>query len=298
MKRFKKTIRKAWATNKMLGFGGFILEVIRYLLKLDSSVQNSRINPTEVVYNKKLSTLRKIPREVKYNLNFDDLVPHYSDITLLERLVEIFPKIKITIFMSANSRVGRDCNILNNPEFCQRIAQLPKNNFEIGFHGYYHHLNDWARTPEFKYLSKKEATDILRKCERVFKKAGIEFIRGFRPPRFELSKGTQEALEDLNYLFLSDLPKYYEEHKDIKIPRVFANSDIVENEEYIFYKQYRHLLLDTRKYYIHRGHLVGNCDNYLTQESFNNIIKTINNFKKVKFMFLSEIADEIRRRQP
>lgn len=289
MKRIKEFIRKVWGIYKMLGFWGFLKDAsIHFLwrnpIPVDSAAASVTVNDKPAI-----KTTSKV---VKYNLNFDDLLPCDTDLTILERLVQLFPKIKITIFMSINSRLGRNANILNYPEWCQKVAQLPKKNFEIAVHGYYHHLNDWKKTPEFKYLPKKEAMTLLLKCEQAFKKAGIRFIRGFRPPRWEMSRGTEKALEELNYLFLSDTPRFYKEHQDIKIPRIFVNSDIKENEEHIEIKSYKHLLMNPKDFYIHRGHLVGCCDNYLTKDTFDNIVKTINSFGKVEFKFLSEIANE------
>lgn len=256
---------------------------------------NSKVTPVIAIHDDDKSAPKTTLRPVKYNLNFDDLLPCYTDFTLLERLVQLFPEIKVTIFMPINSRVWGNKNILDYPRWCQKIAQLPSKNFEIAPHGYYHHLNDRVRTPEFKYLSKKEAANLLLRCEEAFKRAGIKFIRGFRPPRWEMSKGTEQALEKLGYLFLSDSPRFYEEHQNIKIPRIFANSDIKENEEHIYeVKPYRHLLLDLREFYIHRGHLVSHCDNNLTKDTFDNIVRTVMSFENIEFKFLSEIAEEMR----
>lgn len=110
---------------------------------------------------------------------------------------------------------------------------------------------------------------------------------------------TQDRMDDgFDYLYLSDSPRFYEEHKDIKIPRIFANSDIKENEEYRYeVKPYKHLLIDSQEFYIHRGHLVSWCDNNLTKDTFENIIKTIRSFGNIEFKFLSEIAEEIREQQ-
>lgn len=232
---------------------------------------------------------------VRYNLNFDDLLPCYHNFKLLEKLVRLFPEIKITIFMPINSRDWGDNknNILDHPKWCRKVAKLPSENFEIALHGYYHHLNDEDKTPAFKYLSKEEVIELLLKCEEAFKKAGIRYTKGFRPPRWEISKGTEQALGELGYLYLSDSPRFYEEHKDIEILQIFSNSDIKENEERVMYKACKNVLLDSRKYYIHRGHLVGRLENTLTKANFDNIVRIIRSFENVEFKFLSEIAQEI-----
>lgn len=236
---------------------------------------------------------------VKYNLNLDDLVPAFSKFSYLEHLIELFPEIKITAFLPiANGELGRNQHILRHPGWCERVRQLPKANFEVAIHGYRHSYTvstgpHRIRVPEFKLLTKPEAIKLLQECEQVFQEAKIEFIRGFRPPRWEMSEGTARALEELKYLFLSDSPRFYEAHQDIKIPRVFANSDINENEEYVEVKSYRHLLLNSQDYYVHRGHFISNsCENDLIPETLANIEQTISSFDEVSFKFLSEIAAE------
>lgn len=230
----------------------------------------------------------------RYNLSLDDLLPCYQDFALLEKLIWSLPRIKVTVFVPVNSRdrgEGKN-NILDYPEWCQRVAQLPAGNLEFAIHGYCHH--DAAGTPEFRNLSQGEATRLLLQCEAAFRKAGIRCSKGFRPPRWEMSQGTARALEELGYLYLSDNPELYEAHQDIKIPRLFPNSDIRENEEYHLVKPFKRLLLDSRRYYLHRGHLVSRCRNNLTQDTFDNIVRTVESFSKVEFRFLSEIAEEVK----
>ncbi|OGM21222.1 hypothetical protein A2955_04005 [Candidatus Woesebacteria bacterium RIFCSPLOWO2_01_FULL_37_19] len=288
-----KRVRRVGTTYKMLGLWGTTKESLISILKLDSTSARLREKPS-ISGNFIQSHSVKKSNIVKYNLNFDDLLPKYSNLALLKKLVGKFPNIKITMFMSINSRLARDANIFDYPAWCEEIKNLPKKNFEIGIHGYYHHINDWHNTPEFKYLSKRQARDLLLACERALKKSGIKFVRGFRPPRWELSKGTEKALEELNYSFLSDSPKFYQEHLNIRIPRIFPNSDIEENLDYGDYVPYRDILLDPQEYYIHRGHLFDYCDNNLTPETFDNIVKTIKSFRKVKFVFLSEMVRDTK----
>jgi len=235
----------------------------------------------------------------RYNLSLDDLLPCYRDFALLEDLTQILPEIRITVFMPVDSRdrgEGKN-NILDHPEWCQEVAQLPAENFEFSVHGYYHHHDDAAGTPEFKHLTQSGAIELLLKCEEAFGKAGIRCTKGFRPPRWEMSRGTAQALEELDYLYLSDNPEFYEAHRGIEIPRLFPNSDIRENEEYHLVKPFKRLLLDSRRYYLHRGHLVSLCRNNLTQDTFDNIVRTVRSFEKVEFKFLSEIAEEVKEKQ-
>jgi len=71
-----------------------------------------------------------------------------------------------------------------------------------------------------------------------------------------MSEGCKRALEELGYLYLSDTPRFYNQYKNIKMPRIFSNSDIKENKKYYEIKPYKKYLFDTNKIYIHRRHLV------------------------------------------
>jgi predicted deacetylase len=231
---------------------------------------------------------------VTYNLNLDDLLPRYNDFSLLRRLVREVPRIKVTIFMPISSRdqgEGRN-NILKHQGWCRSLVSLLGKNFELSFHGWQHHLAN--KMPEFKYLTKSDAKELLLRCEDAFDQMGLPYKRGFRPPVWEMSKGTEEALEELGYLYLSDSPRFYEMHKDIRIPRIFSNDDVGAGQEYAEVKPFlgKGILPDPSKYRIQRGHLVSDLRNNLTSKTLSNVLRTIRSLGEVRFSFLSEIAAE------
>lgn len=231
---------------------------------------------------------------IQYNLNLDDLLPRYTDFSVLYKVLRVVPDIKVTVFMPISSRDwGQGKNyILDHPYWCRKVASLPSKNFEFSCHGWEHHLRD--KTPEFKCLSQADATVLLEQCERAFARAGIPFVKGFRPPCWEMSEGTERALENLGYLYLSDSPRFYEEHKDIKIPRIFSNDDIGQGRTYAEVKPFvgSGILPDPGRYCIQRGHLVSDLRNNLTAINLQRVINTVRSLRSVEFKFLSEIAQE------
>lgn len=237
---------------------------------------------------------------VKYNLNFDDLLPDFRNFYLLAKLVRVFPEIKINIALPIASRdLSNNNNIFDYPQWLVVVRQLSRSkNFEFSPHGYYHTtVINGKEVPEFKFVTKEQGRSLILKCERALNQAGIKFVRGFRPPRWEISQTGIEALISLGYLYLSDTPRFYDQHFNLKMPRIFSNSDIRHNEDYIDITLYRHLLSpDPARYYIQRGHISPVSDNYLTSRTTDNIIRTVKllqSFKQVEFRFLSEIAQEI-----
>lgn len=231
---------------------------------------------------------------IQYNLNLDDLLPRLTDFSLLYRLVDAFPAIKVTVFVPISSRDWGDGenDIMKHPAWCRKVAELPRENFELSCHGWCHHLED--KMPEFKHLSHADATALLIRCEWAFSQMELPYVRGFRPPCWEMSSDTVRALEDLRYLYVSDSPRFYEAHGSVRIPRIFANSDVGANEKYAEVKPFlnRGILPDPQQYCIQRGHLVSRLHNNLTLRNFQNVVRTVESLGDVEFKFLSEIAGE------
>lgn len=140
------------------------------------------------------------------NISIDDVSPHpQSSTKVLERcfsLIQTFPNIKFTLFIPIaywrrrpSIATRSPLFISNYPDFCQEIKQLPKNNFEIGYHCYYHGESPQNDNDEFKSLSYEDA---LKKFDLMFEevsKAGLKevFSPLFRPPAWRMSEGAIKA---------------------------------------------------------------------------------------------------------
>jgi len=159
---------------------------------------------------------------MKVNISIDDVSPHpFSSTRVLERcgeLIEVFPDIKFSLFiplaywrtMKSGTTTAKPMYISEFPEFCETILELPEQNYEIGFHGYYHGIPGKSDNDEFQYLNYDDA---LVKIDLMFDevdKAGLQnkFRKIFRPPAWRLSPDSFKALSDRGFevFALTDLP--------------------------------------------------------------------------------------------
>lgn len=231
------------------------------------------------------------------NISIEDLDPKFNNLDLLYEMVDNFPEIKFDIFIPVNSNwwlkkqrikyPNWTNDILKHPEWCKKIINLPKKNFEIGIHGYAHNIGDINHgIPEFLTLNKIQAKKLLLKCEQTFTEAGIPFIRGFRPPQWVCSKGTIEALEDLNYLFNAP-------NLDEKIPSSLITPQIYFNIGLDGTRQ--RSPFSRNKYLLFRGHY--DIATWPLLKNYKYIIKFLKNLQqteKLEFKFYTEIAKDIK----
>ena len=95
----------------------------------------------------------------KVNISIDDVSPHpQAGIGVLDRcceLIDVFPDIKFTLFIPLcyTRLYQRSYPISEFKEFCDIIREIPKRNFEIGYHGYLHGIPHYSNNDEFKNLS-------------------------------------------------------------------------------------------------------------------------------------------------
>lgn len=232
-----------------------------------------------------------------YNLSLDDLIPFYDNFSLLYRLIKTFPEIKINIFIPIQARSYRGMkNILDYPAWCTKVRGLPKENVEFGLHGWFHHLSD--STPEFANLSKEEANQLLKRCEDALEKVGIPFKQGFRPPGWIMSRGSYEACEELEYIYIADNAYCYPyfEYREIKVPRIFINRDLAyEGMIRPFYQSVLYFP-DRARYCLQYGHFISRAKNNFKLGNFYKIVRTIKSLSQVSFKFLSEIGMDMRLR--
>jgi len=161
----------------------------------------------------------------KVNISIDDISPHpKSSVSVFKRCIELireFPKIKFTIFIpvaywrtvpdSGHTATTKPLNILEYPEFCSILKKIPKENFEIGYHGYYHGIPSKSNNDEFQYLSKKQAIEKFNLMFSTVEKAGLKdiFKPIFRPPAWRMSPEAIEAAKEVGIEILTLSSKDY-----------------------------------------------------------------------------------------
>jgi predicted deacetylase len=237
-----------------------------------------------------------------YNLNLDDVTPIFRYFDYFYELVERVPEIKVTMFVPINKMDYPGNNdLLKNPDWCKELEKLPKKNFEISPHGYYHTTR--GRVPEFYYLDYDKANRTMKMCENAFKDMGITFVKGFRPPMWRLSRATVDVLKDRGYLYLADTPRnlQYQEIRKVSIPRIYSNDDIYSGMNSDEIRGYEKLLPDRNRFLLQRGHIISRAYNnlfdrqgeivYKKGENYFRLLKTISGLKNPEFKFLSELVN-------
>ena len=158
----------------------------------------------------------------KINISIDDISPHpKSSVRVLERcfeLIDIFPTIKFTLFVPVcYTRLGQiSFPISEYPNFCKIIKKLPKDNFEIGYHGYRHGITPddnpakvrVSNNDEFKYLNYNQAMEKFVNIDKEIEKTDLVnvFKPIFRPPAWKMSPDSLRAADDWGVEILALTP--------------------------------------------------------------------------------------------
>lgn len=152
---------------------------------------------------------------MKLNISIDDVSPHpKSSIKVLTScfsLLETHPSVKFTLFVpiaywrTMNHPTKSALFINEHPEFCETLRKLPKDNFQIGYHGWYHGVPGKSDNDEFWYLSKAEAREkfLLMKTVVSYAKMNDVFSPIFRPPAWRMSPEAIDVARDEGFKVLA-----------------------------------------------------------------------------------------------
>ena len=160
---------------------------------------------------------------MKINISIDDVSPHpMSSVKVLDRcfeLIEIFPDIKFSLFVPISYwrtvrpeiATQQPLQIDMFPDFCNTIKNLPKNNFEICYHGFFHGIPGKSDNDEFQHLTYEQATEKFNTMFNVVEKSGLQeiFKPIFRPPAWRMSPDAIRAAKDAGIQILALSPKDY-----------------------------------------------------------------------------------------
>jgi predicted deacetylase len=222
------------------------------------------------------------------NISIDDVSPHpRSSTKVLDRcyeLITIFPDIKFTLFIpTCYTRQGeRSYNILNFPIFIDTIKKLPKENFEVGYHGHYHGILNQNSNNEFMFNSYQEANDRIKIMKEIMAICGIAVSPIFRPPAWRITPQAMRALLDNGIITLSLSNDNYaqQEYKefDKHCPKVIYYNCCPP------FKQLQ--LYQTTEIVYHA------CEwdrSYLSKEKTQELVMFLNNINEFKFVFLESL---------
>lgn len=160
---------------------------------------------------------------MKVNISIDDVSPHpLSSTNILHncfKLIKEFPTIKFTLFIPvAYWRTTRPetatkfpLKLDEFPDFCEVLKKLPKENFEICYHGLFHGIPGKSDNDEFQYLTKEQAHEKFSNMFKIVDVAGLKeiFKPIFRPPAWRMSPHAIEAAMEAGITTLALSPKDY-----------------------------------------------------------------------------------------
>lgn len=141
---------------------------------------------------------------MKINISIDDLSPHpRSSMGVLrqcEMVLKKHPSIKFTLFVPmAYQRIGEKAwKIWEHGGFCSALKNLPKENYELGWHGYYHGIPGISNNHEFRDIDYDAAMQKFKDMFAASERAGLGgcFRPVFRPPAWYISPDGMRAAAD------------------------------------------------------------------------------------------------------
>jgi len=150
---------------------------------------------------------------MKLNISIDDVSPHpRSSTKVLERcfeLIDCFSDIKFTLFVPVayHRTMGPTSNpyplwINKENDFIEELKRLPKENFEICYHGLFHGVRYKSNNDEFQHLNILDAENKVYKMLVVTEQLmnnEIPFKRIFRPPAWKISEDAKTVLKRENF---------------------------------------------------------------------------------------------------
>lgn len=205
-------------------------------------------------------------------LEFDDLNPkkEVDCLTSIEKLVTLFPKIKLTFFTSP--LYERNALFSDKIWCCNIKKYIDSDNVRLAVHGLYH------TQEEFKNKSKDDALLSILIAESVFNASKLPFIKVFRGPHWGINEETYEALIELDYKLVYTHESYIELSKKFdNIKSIFYNWNLKEE----FDSSIANELI------VGHGHTHNVCGNGI-DESFERIVNYIKKYNP-NFLFADEI---------
>ena len=235
------------------------------------------------------------------NISIDDVSPHpRSSIRVVDRCFEIlekFPECKFTLFipisywrtMKPGISTQHPLQIDLFSDFCDELRNLPKSNFEVGYHGFHHGIPGKSDNDEMRYMSYERCNEMLKAMFSIVEKANLAdtFSPILRPPAWRMSEESFDACRDMNIELLALSSDEYEDGsldykgKDIEFKNVvYFNScppekplQLFPNTEIVYHA----------------------CDwdkNFLDHEKTTNLIEFLKeNEGEINFSFISGLLD-------
>ena len=266
-------------------------------------------------------------KDLYVNISFDDFCPiwynwnfEYKNIKSLFDIIESY-NLKVTFYTVPNwqgvlenkfaslikrrlhllwvkflkfKKLNSDNQIYNFKDWLLKINKLIDNNkIEICFHWYNHYQPYEILQAEFHKINKKETEEKINRAIDIFKKSFNKFTMCFRPPWWWVNPYLKDVLLKYNFKYFSLKPKLdnIEFEKNLGIFHIPQHYSIEDRniDKYIENLQNN---IWNKNYFFIKWHLDPKLENWLNENSFNNLIKIIeklNKFFKVESIFVNII---------
>jgi len=225
---------------------------------------------------------------MKLNISIDDVSPHQQSSTKVlsqcHRIIEKYPEAKFTLFVPTAywrtiglQRTDSPLPISYFTDFLIEMRQLPKENFEIGYHGHHHGIQGISNNDEFKNLDEEKANEIVNNMMNEALIGNIPFSPIFRPPAWKISESAAIVLANNGIKIFALHP-----HFKVKVPSgckvVMANANppftpldpSLDNMELVYHA----------------------CEwdaNYLSNKMVDDLFEFLERKKEIDFCFMGEM---------
>lgn len=241
------------------------------------------------------------------NISIDDISPHKNSsiecLKLCNYIIDNYYKnIKFTLYIPMaywrrfNDKVGEEVIFTKTdsplfldsyPEVYKALLNLPKENFELCYHGLYH-SDETCNNNEFEKLTYDKALDKFEKMFDIAKKCGIydDMKMIFRPPNFRMSPDSIRAAYDVGIRQLSL-------HPDKKVRKSYNNAYSIFDDVSWFNVIYPWKDYKLRKKTSIVFHACDWSKNHLNLENSNILISFLKNSKDIEFCFADKITNNL-----
>lgn len=240
---------------------------------------------------------------MKVNISIDDVSPHpHSSAIVLDRcfeIIEAFPDAKFTLFVPAaywrtmhpTESTVKPLQINLFPDFCKKLNDLPRNNFELGYHGFYHGIPGKNDNDEMRYLNKESCNELLDAIFKVVDMAGLKerFSPILRPPAWRMSEGCFDSCLEKGIEVLA-LSNFFEDYSDDSLNYHGRDSEFKDVVYFTSSPPWKPLKLTDKTEIVYHA-----CEwdkNFLSESMTQDLIKFIHeNLDNIEFSFMGEMID-------
>lgn len=228
------------------------------------------------------------------NISIDDISPHkFSSSKVLKncyKIINEFPDVKFTLFIPiaywrqiGHTKTKNPLFLWEDKNLCNILKNLDDNNFELGYHGYFHGIPGITNNDEFANLSEHETQKKIDLMKEGLLKAELydKFKKIFRPPAWRISPQAIKTFKKNNFDILALSKQQYAldvykgaQNNFPKVNYYNLNPPLIPLKE-----------LDEEQLNI----VYHACEwdkNFLDQKKTNELIEFLKNIQNKKFVFM------------